>query len=623
VALVAARFASASTEIGGVTVEALLHPSHAGNLDFFADAAGEIKDWMSERLDEATDIGLAYPYDALTLVEIPSALRGYGGGWRMDSTLVQPAMILTREAGFPTARFDTKFRNPEQYEDRDGGMPRAKRNMLIRFFENDFSGGNPFIAAARSFFGFQTAAAGPAGLPLDFVCETLAMRLVTERHGYFSVHHMGADLNQTMGRVMSAVFDPSRGEDDLARAIIQAVTSRTMVWDALLGNSLVDLDPWEEPGRALDVLTLKGGALAESLLDGMGREKTAGLLAGLRRRHAGEPFDRNDMVAVGREVGEDLEDLLSVWIDQTELPGFTLGEVEAYRLPDRGGTPRYQLLVTLRNEEATPGLVRLEYRFGSSRDSDRDYSKPVRVPGRGAVEIGLVTSRFPSNVRILPYLALNRDPFNVPLPSLDEDKIVNREEFSGSRTIAWAPEAGEAIVVDDLDDGFSVESSGRRTLWRLVGRGEDTDLDQGLPVAVFGNRPTRWSRMNFPNAYGKYRHTMALVRSGHGNQFATFSAEVPAAGAWELEYFLPRPRSERARRGRGTWELTVLDDSGERTLSFDATGGEPGWNMIGELNLAGGEVRVRVSDATDGRVVLADAIRWVPVSRARQGGASR
>ena len=108
----------------------LLHPRHAANAEFFSDSTGEITDWLTQRLQDAASVGLDYPYGALTLVEIPNSLRGYGGGWRMDSTLIQPAMVLLRESSFPTADFEARRERFEQAAEREGGTARAKREAL-------------------------------------------------------------------------------------------------------------------------------------------------------------------------------------------------------------------------------------------------------------------------------------------------------------------------------------------------------------------------------------------------------------------------------------------------------------------------------------------------------------
>jgi hypothetical protein len=614
VALVAGEFESRSTEIGGVILEALLHPGHVGNLEFFSDAAEEIGDWMAARLEEATEIGLPYPYDALTMVEVPGSLRGYAGGWRMDSTMTQPAMILTREAGFPTARFDVRFREPEDFEDKDGGVPRAKREMLERFFETDFSGGNPFIAAARSFFSYQTAGLGPEGVPLDFVWEDLSTRLITDKQGYFSVHHYGSDLGQTMNSVMGNVFNADN--DNVADVIIRSITARTDVWDAVLGVSLGQLDPWAEPKQALDVLTLKGGGMSRSLLDGLGPDKAGELLAVIRREGAGGAFTREDVIAAGEEIGEDLESWLDVWIDQTQLPGFTVGAIRSDRITDSvDGTPRYQVIATIRNAEPTAGLLKIHYKVGEGSDSTRETTDPIAIEGNSSVEIGVVASAPIELMNVDPYLSLNRESFNLQLPGVDHERTVEAEPFIGVRPVDWAPGEDGSIVVDDLDDGFSVIEGEGGSALRVQGQGVDGgQTDGGLPVAQF-NRPSRWSRRNVPAAWGTYRHTTALIRGGKGQRSVAFEAELPKSGPWELEYHLPPRRTRGRPTNRGTWNLTLTDTSGSHEIPFDADGGEDGWNALGTFELASGEVTLTVSNETDGRIVLADAVRFRPVER--------
>jgi hypothetical protein len=616
-ALVAGRYTSRTTERGGVTLEVLVHPAHADVLEKFEDAAEEVGDWLDEKLREAADVGLAYPYDALTMVEVPNALRGYGGGWRMDSTLIQPALILMRESGFPTARFERGWRDPEQYKSREGGLPRRKRQLLESFFENDMNGGNPFLAAARSFFGFQTAGEGPAGRPLDFVLESLTSRLVTEHRGYFSYRLFDKNFGQEFQLAGQQMGNPDRVGETYTDVLIHRLTSRPEVWEATLEASLVEMDPWADPTQTIDVLALKGGAMAQSLLDDLGREQTGRLLGDLRAAHRGETYRREDLLASATSVKADLGDWLEIWLDETALPGFVVGDVQVRRIRDaEDGNPRYQSIVTVRNGEDVPGLLKVEYRTGEGFGAaDRGATDPVRVEGLTAVEIGLVTSKPPTSLRIAPYLALNRDPFAVTLPTLDAEKIVEEGPFLGTRPVEWQPVV-EGIVVDDLDAGFVVEEAGRRGMLRVAGQGSEEDLDQGLPVTT-GLRAPRWSRMSATSAHGQYRHTMAVTRAGEGNRHVAFTAELPEAGRWELEYHFVRPTSRAAQRiAPGTWNLTLVDGTGSQQVTFDAGGGESGWNSLGTFEVADGEVKLLVSNRTDGDYVVADAIRWKPARSA-------
>ena len=611
VALIASRFESRSVELEGVLMEILIHPGHTRNLEALADAADEICMWIEERLREARESGLGYPYGALTLVEVPNALRGYAGGWRMDTALAPPAMVLMREMSFPTARFDAAFRNPEAFKDREGGLPRAKRDRIRAYFVNDFSGGNVFMGAARNFLVNQTAATGPEGLALNFVMETLATRLITDTRGYFSAHLFDSDLGQTVGTTIQTFFtNPSPGRS-FADAAIEAITSRPQVWDTALGVSLNDLDPWEDPARTVDVLTLKGGAVAQSILDALGPEKTRKLLASLREHHKGQSFSFVDLLAAGRTLGEDLDELLGDWLGSTELPGFVGSSARAYRLSDsERGTPRYQLLVSVRNDEPVPGIFRVHYWIGSSRESEHVKSKPIRLGGRSALRFAAISSRRPVSVYIEPYLSLNRISFKVPLDSWDEEKIVDEEPMEGPEEVVWEqPEEG-LIIVDDLDEGFNVADGKEASGLRLGAHRVDTETDQGLPLQRFGMPPSTWSRMVNSRCWGKYRHTMAVVRAGAGTSSANFTATIPRAGMWDLELHMPGSQSFLAVRKWGTWHLALFDGSDRQEVTFDSGAGTQGWNLVGTFDLSEGEIRVDLSDKTNGQVVVADAIRW-------------
>lgn len=622
-ALVASRFASRAAEVAGVELEILLHPRHTKNLEVLADAGDEIRSWVAEHLDEAAAIGLPYPYEALTMVEVPTTLRAFGGGWRMDSVLAPPAMLLVKETGFPTTRFDNRFRHPEEFEDREGGIAAAKREVLESFFESDLNGGNIFLGAARNFFLYQTASHGEGALALDFVCNDLTNRLTTGKEGFFSAHIFGSGFQQLTQNVIVNYLTQRNEGITITEATLQAVTDRPEVWDQALGTSLAAMDPWEDPSRTVDVLALKGKAISRWILDGLGRDKAGELVAALRRRAAGRSFDQEDLHEVAAELGIDLEGLVGDWLEQTALPGFVASEPRLFRLPDSDdGTPRYQLALDLRNDEPAPGLARLRYRLADSGQEDADRggawqeSEPLRVEAGESVEVGLVLSKPPRALEVAPYLSLNRGAFAVPLPTLDEEKIVETEPVAGVRPSDWRRADGDAIVVDDLDEAFAVEQDEERSGLRLGVRAQEQTLDQGLPVMANPFQlPGEWSRRTESEAWGKYRRTIAVIKAGKGGSRAVFHAELPRSGPWRLELYMLPARALRWKLG--TYHLTAEDSSGSHQLTFDAAAAEEGWNSLGELEMAAGEARVVLSDETDGRAVVADAIRLRPLGSTR------
>jgi len=655
VMLVAGRFDRRTTHVEGVEVEVLFHPSHLRNLDYFADARAEIEKVAADRFATARELGMPYPYRQFSLVEVPWTLRAYGGGWRMDTERAPPGMLLISENSLPTARFEFRFRNPERFEDEEGGLPRAKANGLQQFFRNDYSGGNLEAGGIRNLFLYQTGARGPEALAIEALCQNLVNRLVNGGETYFSAHLFDREFGWTIARVMSNGFSGqfASGGSSMASGIVRSITDRPGVWDAVLGSSLSDMDVEEDPKRAVNALYLKTSALATAILDGAGRERAAAMIANLLRDHRGATFTAADLDRAAEEAGLDLAALVGDFLHQTDLPGFIVSPAELERLPDDDqGTPQYQTRLFVRNGEAAPGLFRLRYAVRSPGGARWDSSEPVLISGNTTVELGLVTSRPPGTMLASPYLSLNRREFPVELPRVDNDTISDAEPLRGTRRADWLPaflDAGAyTIVVDDLDPGFSVvtdeaEASGLRLQGGLAGffsPAEETD--QGLPVYnLFSGIPSTWSRYEQPLSWGRYRRTTALVPKGDGSRRVTYSAELPEAGRWRVELHVPSlspapgggeirrevriggdggPSPAEARGARvnvsfglnlGSYDLELRNAGSARPIDFDAEGAGIGWAVLGDFDLAQGMVEIELSDDTTGNVVAADAVRFV------------
>ena len=631
VGLLASRFERRAIEAAGVEVEILVHPGHDRNLRFFADAAGEIRQRVEEIFGDAERLGLPYPYGGLTLVESPTSLRGYGGGWRMDTTQALPGVLLLRENAFTTSRFELEFIDPDSFEGRDGGLARAKVEALERFFENDVSGGNVFLGGSRNFLLYQTGARGEGALAIDFVLDELANRLLTGKAGYFSAFMFRQESSALIGQVITDMMTGRM--DTAADAVLAAASDRPSVWDRALGASLADLDPTGDAEAALNVLALKSRAIARSILDGLGREKTAALLAELRARYRGRQFTAADLAQLARELDADLDPLIGDWLHAAALPGFVASPVAVERLADdERGAPRYQTRVHVRNDEAVPGLLRMRYATAGEDGANLwQETEPVRVAGHETVEIGMLSATPPVELWLQPYLSLNRQDVQLTLPRVDQEAQARAEPFLGRRPSAWRPAATGDIVVDDLDPGFSVESDEEQSGVRLAGGLSSfflppVDMDQGLPEAneLMGT-PTEWSRREWSSSWGRYRHTMALVRSGPGDRRGVFAAELPQAGRWRLALHLPEAATRQGSASPGpgvlisvstglwrlgNYDLTLIAGGEERALEFDAAAAETGWNTLGEFDLSKGAARVVVSNQSSGSVVIADAVRW-------------
>lgn len=623
VALVASQFTSFSTDIGGIHFEMLMYPQHTRNFEVLAPMQEEIESWVENRLTLARDAGLIYPFDAFTLVEVPNGLRVYKGGWRMDTALAPPGMMLMSESGFPTSRFDFSVQ-PNTNNTASGttgnqglsvngdSFQNVSFDRLLTFFASDLSGGNIFMGMSRSFFTHHTSATGDEAIALNFILDMLATLVISDERYYFSMYN---DINSTVTNLIETIVQGGAAGQSITQRTINNASADVEVWNSALNSSLANIDTEQDPEQTINLLTLKGGELAQAIYDTLGASTAGEFLARILQEHRGGSFQLADVVNTLALYDEGLSVLFEETINSTELPGFVVDDADLYRLSDGdSGEQRYQLLVALRNDEPVSGFTRISWMIEEDGDTQEFYSSaPIRIEGQSAIEYGIVLSVPPVNVLITPYLSLNRSQFLARLFNNGEASTVrNVEAFEGVRPIPWNDQS-ERIIADDLDLSFYViDDNGQSTPDRVAAEGEAL-LDQGI-LAFQGNAPNNWTRVNSASSFGKYRHTFVTVMAGEGDKKAILTSDIPQSGLWDLEIHIPGAAAFRANNMKGIWSMDIITSSGRETIAFDNRAAISGWNLVGAFELSAGEVQVEINNQTDGITVVVDAIAWTPVN---------
>ena len=596
VGVVAGRFERYAAMVGGIEMELLLHPGHRRNAEFFAPEAQNVLNMqLGMRLTGAAARGLRYPYERFSVVEAPGRLRGFGGGWRLDTALALPGIGLLREYGMPSVR-----------------MTMPPLHMVLFVMVADFSGGDPTVALWRSLTRHQSAAEGEYATVLDVVMEELTKGALG---GYwpslFSAHHFDAVGD---GGLAEEVLDRVMGHATAVDHELKAMSDRVVGSPEYLTDALGDLRFEQNPKRALDVLHFKGRALAQTFAVGWSNGSTIGLLNEMSRRHGGNTYTLDDLRSAGEAVGAPLDSLVGEWWASAELPGFVTSPPSAYRLADdEDGTPRYQLCLHVCNTEAAPGLVGLISRGDEGTQWGFSPNAPL-APG-ACIEIGTVTSFPPTKASLRTFLSRNGHGVEFPSLSIDAEREVDAAPLEGGQHTEWRPPMNDDIVVDDLSPDFSLD---------------DVSAQRGVR---FAPRQATWNRQETHGSWGRYARTATWSEGGDGDRSATFTARLPHAGRWRLHFHLPGAefvelagsvnasvRFERAVHQLGSYEMTLVQHTDETTspdegtpIEFDGSIAEAGWNRLGDFDLHSPNVSLTVTDRTDGEVVVADAIRWQPL----------
>jgi ABC-type transport system involved in multi-copper enzyme maturation permease subunit len=622
VGLVAAEYESFATDISNIHFEFLMYPGHTRNFEVLAPMREEIEKWVESRLSLAASAGLVYPFDSFTIAEVPNGLRVYEGGWRMDTALAPPGMMLMAESGFPTSRFDFTIRtlasNTATGTADDQGMDFNQDSFqvvpferVLNFFTSDLSGGNIFNAASRSYFTHQTAATGQEALALDFIMDMLATLVVSDERYYFSMYN---DINSTVTNLINTVLAGGTAGESLTQRTIDSFSANVEVWNSALGQSLAAIDTTRDPEQTINTLTLKGGELAQAIYDVLGAQRSGEFLAALVNQHRGGTYTLDDVVSTLALYDEGLSRLFMETINSTELPGFVVENADMYRLSDGlNGEQRYQLLVALRNDEPVAGFTRFTWSIPQDDSNEFFSSEPIRIDGRSTVEFGIVLTTPPAAALVTPYLSLNRVQFLAEAFDLDDVRQVpDAEPFEGVRPLPWS-DASERIIADDLDLSFTVtDATGTSTPDRPSPEG-GRPYDQGIQISE-GQAPDDFMRITSPAAFGKYRHTFVSIIVAEGDKTATLTSEIPTPGLYDLEIYIPAAAGFRQDNMRGTWDVQIESANGLETIAFDNREAIAGWNLIGSYELPKGEVKVVFKNSGTSITVIVDAIAWTPVN---------
>lgn len=333
-ALLAGRFERFAATVGdGVDVELLLHPEHLETPEYFADIADAVVARIERLFGEADVLGIPYPLGALSLVEVPSRLRGYRGGWRMETAMAMPGVLMVKEYGLPTTRFGGPLVERILSEAED--PVQAKLGRLWVHTSNDVVGGaDVHRGFAHNLFPAFTRASGPGADAVDFVCFELAYRLLTEANlpiaRGFSAHRFDNNgyVGAVFGRAVQGMASGHFGPLSLFFPYVQ----RRSVWTLASSTSLVELPRHHAAKLAEDAMLLRASSVAQAIYDGLGRAGAGAVLAEMRRRFAGRTFDADDSASTALGVGADLEALLGDWLGDRGLPGYLVDQAHVVRL---------------------------------------------------------------------------------------------------------------------------------------------------------------------------------------------------------------------------------------------------------------------------------------------------
>jgi hypothetical protein len=151
-------------------------------------------------------------------------------------------------------------------------------------------------------------------------------------------------------------------------------------------------------------------------------------------------------------------------------------------------------------------------------------------------------------------------------------------------------------------------------------------------ISMF-NIPDSWQPVVQSVYFGKYVLSSVYTRSGNGDKAVTWSTKIDESGYYDIYCYVgktgekmtirtgdspqgpPPPPGENS-RGNNVYKdmhYKVYHDEGMDEITVDFDNAEAGWNNLGRYYLSPDSAKVELTNQSTGRVVLADAIKWMKV----------
>ena len=139
--------------------------------------------------------------------------------------------------------------------------------------------------------------------------------------------------------------------------------------------------------------------------------------------------------------------------------------------------------------------------------------------------------------------------------------------------------------------------------------------------------PERWTPVVKSTYYGSYVLSSVYARSGTGDRSVTWTTKITDPGYYDIYCFIgktgertnvqsgtglqPPAQTEQGNKPYKDLHYKIYYDEGVEEITVDFENAEPGWNNLGRYYLSHDSAKVEMTNKSSGRIVLADAIKWM------------
>ncbi len=644
--LILAPLERRSMEIDGVEYTLYLDPDHDYFSGYFTHIQDTIKALITEAKDdyELDELDLYYSFKRINLVEVPIQYHAYERPYIQTVENILPEMILLPEkgAGINTLDFE-RFKKAEERRDRDRESSRSPREIetdqFKRFLQNTFFR-NETRSGGRGGFGGGGGGEELITFQGDIEFNKNPYCVFPLYYSYVTgiSSRVYPVFNSMLEIYLKEGFDVSPRE-----GFTGGITDKERANLLLSRKSMIDLFARWDTELTASLINQTGSFIISALKNKVGMGDFDYFFYYYLEDHAFseitfEQFSRDFY----REFGVEITPYLEVINAGSDLPAFLISEPEYLQTRDDIGDV-YLVKFKISNVGFARGLVDFNFRimgqggFGGGGGMSEER-RLYEVDAGETRDVQVVLYDRPMLMTVNTLISGNiPSSYNNFLRSATEVTTASLDEYdrSSDRTVSFSYE-GE-YVVDNEDEGFTHFSVSRESKLKQYVDSR-RDKDDGLLYGSLNEwwTPSRWTPVAHAAYYGETVRSAMAIRQGDGTNYVSWSTVLPEKGFYDLYVYIPvsamyqRPSRREQGGGQGgqgqgpgrgfgpefadkgtDYHYTISSSEGTETAVYELNDPEDGWNRLGSFHFPADSATVRLSNQTDGRRVIADAVKWV------------
>lgn len=582
-----------------------------------------------------TNFSTPYPFRTLNLLEVPVQFHSYPRENTQTRTEVQPSMVLLPEkmATIRNAGFAKRIAQQKKNMARNNQVITDKE-LQVRTF-TDFIR-NTFISGED----FRWTNGIPVNEPVRY---RLGPSFYFFKNNFYSseypvINTVFESHLQKVNRPGNSFTSDALSDNDRANLILRNVSFSELLAQSPVGDTI------------RTVVTVKGDWLFNLLRSKAGTEE---FNAWFRSYLNENKFKKVDLTKLNADVNErfgfEFYPYLSNWYKGKDQPGFRVNDLRSTQIVIDGRT-RYQVTFVVSNPEPVAGLFNVVFRTEgqgpqtSITIGDRggysiamqgrgmetnDISRIVYMDPMESKRIGVLLDFEPRTMMINTLFSKNiPGQINIPI----DESVKSRsgiKPFEGEATLPLRKLADPSeIIVDNEDPGFDTgDRTDRSPLKRLLGITKNNEVT--YESVRFFYVPETWQPVVQSSYYGEYVLSAVYTRpAATAQKKVKWSALISEPGFYDIYTYIGKS-AERVTIRRGTpgappppgeggeegpyqdMHYRIYHDEGIEEITIDYNNADGGWNHLGRYYLSTDTANVELTNQSQGRAVIADAIKWV------------